>query len=217
MLPEIGKIIRQRRQQQGITIEQLAEQSNVSISLISRLERGKVNNIKIQSLSAIAETLNLKLADFFRDPLLQSTNVVALLDYLSDLPVNQREELAGVLLKLLHLAKWSLFVQHFTRLINLLIIITIKKIHLPTIRRWIFFYAASFILLIPRSIQWLKTLIDASFSPTTHSWRLTTHRLPSLWVVPASTGSPWVLRPSHHLDRLRPGLILRPKRLWLVN
>ncbi|MGV7733197.1 helix-turn-helix domain-containing protein, partial [Mycobacterium kansasii] len=75
MLPEIGKIIRQRRQQQGITIEQLAEQSNVSISLISRLERGKVNNIKIQSLSAIAETLNLKLADFFRDPLLQSTNV----------------------------------------------------------------------------------------------------------------------------------------------
>lgn len=139
MLPEIGKIIRQRRQQQGITIEQLAEQSNVSISLISRLERGKVNNIKIQSLSAIAETLNLKLADFFRDPLLQSTNVVALLDYLSDLPANQREELAGVLLKLLHLAKWSLFVQHFTRLINLLIIITIKKIHLPTIRRWIFF------------------------------------------------------------------------------
>ncbi|MCT3282882.1 XRE family transcriptional regulator [Lactiplantibacillus pentosus] len=105
MLPEIGKIIRQRRQQQGITIEQLAEQSNVSISLISRLERGKVNNIKIQSLSAIAETLDLKLADFFRDPLLQSTNVVALLDYLSDLPVNQREELAGVLLKLLHLAK----------------------------------------------------------------------------------------------------------------
>lgn len=105
MLTEIGKIIRQRRQQHGTTIEQLAEQSNVSISLISRLERGKVDNIKLQSLTAIAETLNLKIADFFRDELLQSPNVVALLDYLSDLPAHQREELAGTLLKLLRLSK----------------------------------------------------------------------------------------------------------------
>lgn len=103
MLPEIGKIIRNRRQQQGITIEQLAEQSNVSISLISRLERGKVDNIKLQSLATIADTLHLKMTDFFRDPLLQSQNVVALLNYLSDLSVEKREEAAALILKLLQL------------------------------------------------------------------------------------------------------------------
>lgn len=48
MLMNIGRIVRERRQAKGMTIEQLAEKADVSVSLISRLERERVDNIKLQ-------------------------------------------------------------------------------------------------------------------------------------------------------------------------
>ncbi len=47
MLMNIGRIVRERRQAKGMTIEQLAEKADVSVSLISRLERERVDNIKL--------------------------------------------------------------------------------------------------------------------------------------------------------------------------
>ena len=46
MLMNIGRIVRERRQAKGMTIEQLAEKADVSVSLISRLERERVDNIR---------------------------------------------------------------------------------------------------------------------------------------------------------------------------
>ena len=76
MLMNIGRIVRERRQAKGMTIEQLAEKADVSVSLISRLERERVDNIKLANLAAIANELQLQLADFFRDSRLQTPTVV---------------------------------------------------------------------------------------------------------------------------------------------
>lgn len=64
MLMNIGRIVRERRQAKGMTIEQLAEKADVSVSLISRLERERVDNIKLANLAAIANALQLQMADF---------------------------------------------------------------------------------------------------------------------------------------------------------
>lgn len=65
MVKTISQLIRKKRKALSLTIEQLAEKSNVSISLISRIERGDVANISINKLSDIASALDFELSDFF--------------------------------------------------------------------------------------------------------------------------------------------------------
>lgn len=77
MLMNIGRIVRERRQAKGMTIEQLAEKADVSVSLISRLERERVDNIKLANLAAIANALQLQMADFFRDSRLQTLKLLS--------------------------------------------------------------------------------------------------------------------------------------------
>ncbi|CDN23466.1 helix-turn-helix domain-containing protein [Lacticaseibacillus rhamnosus] len=103
MLMNIGRIVRERRQAKGMTIEQLAEKADVSVSLISRLERERVDNIKLANLAAIANALQLQMADFFRDPRLQTAKVVELLDYLAEQPEKKREDAAALMLRLMKL------------------------------------------------------------------------------------------------------------------
>lgn len=103
MIEHIGKLIRARRRALNLTIEQLAEKSNSSVSLISLIERGKLDNIKIKKLDSIAQALGLSLADFFVDQNLQATATLDLFHYLAALPKDQREETATLLLKILKL------------------------------------------------------------------------------------------------------------------
>lgn len=103
MLMNIKRILRDRRQIQGITIEQLAERADASVSLISRLERERVDNIKLANLVAIANALQLQMADFFRDSRLQTPKVIELLDYLADQPEQKREDAAALMLRLMKL------------------------------------------------------------------------------------------------------------------
>lgn len=103
MIEHIGKLIRARRRALNLTIEQLAEKSNSSVSLISLIERGKLDNIKIKKLDSIAQALGLSLADFFADRNLQGTATLDLLHYLATLPEDKREETATLLLKILKL------------------------------------------------------------------------------------------------------------------
>lgn len=103
MIAEISKLIRARRQSLHMTIEQLAEKSKSSVSLISLIERGKLDNIKIKKLDEIAKALDLDLANFFISQKLQSTMTLDLINYLADLPEEKREEVAGLLLKVIHL------------------------------------------------------------------------------------------------------------------
>lgn len=53
----IGNIIRNRRKELGITQEELAELSNLSVNYIFKLERVIDQNISLNSLNAVAEAL----------------------------------------------------------------------------------------------------------------------------------------------------------------
>ncbi len=55
-LPGIGKRISTRRKQLGLTQEQLADQMNVSIQMVSNLERGN-KAIRIENLLHLSEIL----------------------------------------------------------------------------------------------------------------------------------------------------------------
>ena len=57
-LAEIGKRIQNRRKQQGYTQEQLAEMMNVSIQMISNLERGN-KAIRIDNLVNLCQILDI--------------------------------------------------------------------------------------------------------------------------------------------------------------
>lgn len=57
-LAEIGKRIQARRKQQGLTQEQLADRMNVSIQMVSNLERGN-KAIKIDNLVNLSRILDV--------------------------------------------------------------------------------------------------------------------------------------------------------------
>ena len=80
---EQGSIIRRMRKVQRMTIGELAERAELSISFISQLERG-LTNPSISSLRRIALVLNLPLSSFFEEihrdngPMLEKPNAVSL-------------------------------------------------------------------------------------------------------------------------------------------
>ena len=70
ILSELGKTIRELRQQKGITQEALAMQVNVSRTTLSKLENGYIANISIvtidQILSLLGYEIDIKPANPFK-------------------------------------------------------------------------------------------------------------------------------------------------------
>ncbi|WP_125651395.1 helix-turn-helix domain-containing protein [Lapidilactobacillus gannanensis] len=103
MLETISRMIRDRRLALGLTIEELAERSGSSYSFISRIERGKVDNVKLKKLNDIATALGLNMSDLFVDPNLTGVQTLELMKYLATLPNDKREEVAAALMKIINL------------------------------------------------------------------------------------------------------------------
>ncbi|MGX6428663.1 helix-turn-helix domain-containing protein [Levilactobacillus yonginensis] len=103
MQTSISKLVNQKRRSLDLTIEKLAERASVSVSLISRIERGELENISINKLQSIASALNLTLSDFFTDDSLTGIHTLELIAYLKSLPEEQRETVAESVLKILKL------------------------------------------------------------------------------------------------------------------
>lgn len=61
---EIGKLIRAQRKKRGITLVELAEVTNISVSFLSQIETGKCEP-SINSLKKIADGLHISLNDLF--------------------------------------------------------------------------------------------------------------------------------------------------------
>ena len=59
---QLGKIIKEKRLQAGLTQEQLAQLSNTSRSLIYRLEKGVITGIMFDKLFSVLKVLELELA-----------------------------------------------------------------------------------------------------------------------------------------------------------
>ena len=63
---DLGKRIRSMRLKKAITLQQLASQTNLSKSLLSKIENGKVSS-PVSTLFTIAKALNTKITYFFND------------------------------------------------------------------------------------------------------------------------------------------------------
>jgi transcriptional regulator with XRE-family HTH domain len=64
-----GKIIRKRREQLGLSQQEMADRLNMSQSTYSRIEQ-KDEDITIRQLKSIAEVLEVQLADLLPDELI---------------------------------------------------------------------------------------------------------------------------------------------------
>ena len=64
---EIGKRIKARRQEMGLSIRELARRTDLSASFISQVENNKTN-VSLDSLRIIAEQLDVPIHQFFSEP-----------------------------------------------------------------------------------------------------------------------------------------------------
>lgn len=102
---EVGQAIKFYRKKLGMTQEQLAEKSNLSVKYISLIENGSSKNISIQKLSNIATALDVNLASMlatdkpqFSDNSTPYTELLFL--KLQNLPLKEAEEFSKVFLDL---------------------------------------------------------------------------------------------------------------------
>lgn len=89
ILEEIGKRISERRKLMRLTQEQLAEQMDVSIQMISNLERG-VKAIRIDNLIRLSQTLNIS-TDYILTGKQTADDLVTLANQISQLEESQRK------------------------------------------------------------------------------------------------------------------------------
>lgn len=59
----IGKLIKERRTELGITQEDLAFEANISQPALSEIERGKIPNVSFEVLMRVAFALNFDISD----------------------------------------------------------------------------------------------------------------------------------------------------------
>lgn len=88
-LQGIGKRIQTRRKQQGYTQEQLAEMMNVSIQMISNLERGN-KAIRIDNLINLSQILNVS-TDYILTGKQTKDDVTAVIAQISSLSERDRK------------------------------------------------------------------------------------------------------------------------------
>ncbi|WP_436667677.1 helix-turn-helix domain-containing protein [Latilactobacillus sakei] len=101
MIEEISTKIRKYRIQQNITMEQLAEAADISVSFLSKFERQELTNISVEVLNRIATALGIEIADFFKHPSITSSHGLILVKYLETLTESKQEDISEALLKLI--------------------------------------------------------------------------------------------------------------------
>ena len=68
--PNVGQTIRKLRNERRLSLRDLAERCGLSITAISKIERGE-NSPTVASLHQLADGLGLHIADFFRQEIHQ--------------------------------------------------------------------------------------------------------------------------------------------------
>ncbi|SIT41431.1 Transcriptional regulator, XRE family [Paraburkholderia ribeironis] len=62
----IGKVVRENRTNQGLTIAELAEQSGLSRSMVSKIENGQVST-SLESMVSLSRALGISMSTLFRN------------------------------------------------------------------------------------------------------------------------------------------------------
>lgn len=101
MIKLIGKFIRQKRKEQGMTIEELAEKSDVSPSYLARLERGQLEDTNTKKLELVLNALGLNLSDILISESFDDIYTPEIINKLKQLPHNKRIKISKAILELL--------------------------------------------------------------------------------------------------------------------
>lgn len=87
-LKEIGKRIQNRRKQLGLTQEQLADEMNVSVQMVSNLERGN-KSIRIDNLLRLCQLLSVS-TDYILTGKENDSDISALAQQIAALPEKEK-------------------------------------------------------------------------------------------------------------------------------
>lgn len=60
----IGNALKTARERRGLSLQQTAEKAGIDPTLLSRMERGIVHDVKLTTLASLARTLTFSLDDF---------------------------------------------------------------------------------------------------------------------------------------------------------
>lgn len=88
-LKEIGKRIQNRRKLLGLTQEQLADEMNVSVQMVSNLERGN-KAIRIDNLLRLCQLLNVS-TDYILTGKENDSDISALAQQIAALPEKEKD------------------------------------------------------------------------------------------------------------------------------
>ena len=88
-LMEIGKRIQNRRKQLGFTQEHLADEMNVSVQMVSNLERGN-KAIRIDNLLRLCQLLNVS-TDYILTGTQNDSDISALAQQIAALPEKEKD------------------------------------------------------------------------------------------------------------------------------
>lgn len=67
---DIGSHVRATRRAMGLSQEALARRADVSLNVVSRLERGEITDPHITTLSSIASGLGVSVGELLEEPVL---------------------------------------------------------------------------------------------------------------------------------------------------
>ncbi|MDO1605909.1 helix-turn-helix transcriptional regulator [Lactobacillus sp. YT155] len=103
-MPDIAKIIRERRISLNLSIPKAAEKADLSDSFLSKFERNVNTNISLDKLLRLCDALDLKITDLFDDneefnP--EEIYTPELVKYLKSLPLKNREKISKNFLEIL--------------------------------------------------------------------------------------------------------------------
>ncbi|MGR3741201.1 helix-turn-helix domain-containing protein [Companilactobacillus sp. DQM5] len=103
-MPDISKIIRERRIALKLSIPKAAEKADLSESFLSKFERNVIPNISLDKFLKLCDALDLKITDIFDENNLfdpSEINTPELFKYLKALPLETREEISKNFLNIL--------------------------------------------------------------------------------------------------------------------
>lgn len=105
----IGDNLRNERKRQGITQEQLAEMSNLSLNFISKIERKEKQNISINTLMSLASALHISSSELLKGSSEIKSNRRKRVDQLTrqlyKLPEKEAEQLSTAFLQVVKATK----------------------------------------------------------------------------------------------------------------
>ncbi|WP_412989831.1 helix-turn-helix domain-containing protein [Pediococcus siamensis] len=101
MIKLAGNFIRMKRQEIGLTIEELAEKADVSASYLARLERGQLDDTSTKKLEAILTALDLDLTDILISNEFNDVYTPEVVARLRKMDTEKRVQVAKAILELL--------------------------------------------------------------------------------------------------------------------